>query len=166
MTETSPTDDNTITFDSRDQAALLAQELIDLASQEICIFGPIIDHVLYDDASLVNKLSEFVRRSPRRRIRILVNDTRKNVVDSHRILPLAQKLTSSIEIHINHQKYQDMHQQFLLVDSRAYLFCPNAERYQGRASKDSPAAVRDMKLQFEEYWSHSRPDPNSRRLHL
>lgn len=166
MSEQIPTDDNHFTFDSRDQAAQLALALIEAAHQEICFFGPIIDPVLLDNDAVIDQLSEFARRSPRTQIRIVVQDTRKNVIDSHRLLPLAQKLTSSIKIHIASDKHRDLQQQMLLVDTKAYLFCPNAERYQGRAEKYAPAAVRDFQQQFEEIWNHSRPDINSRRLHL
>lgn len=166
MSDTIPTEDSLITFDSRDQAAELTLELIEMAHQEVCFFGPIIDPVLLDNDRVIDKLSEFARRSPRTQIRVVVQDTRKNVVNSHRLLPLAQKLTSSIKIHIASQKHQELLQQFLIIDTKAYLFCPDAERYQGRVEKHAPAVVRDFLQQFEEIWSHSRPDINSRRLHL
>jgi hypothetical protein len=168
MTENIPTEDNgtLLTFDSRDQAAKLALDLINEARQEICFFGPLIDPVLFDNDAAAEKLSEFARRSPRTRIRIVVNDTQKNVVNSHRLLPLAQKLTSSIDIHIAGSKHRDLRQQYMLVDGKAYLFCPVAERYQGRAEMHAPAAVREMQQDFEEIWNHSKPDINTRRLNL
>ncbi|MEC9313383.1 MAG: hypothetical protein VYB22_00740, partial [Pseudomonadota bacterium] len=82
MTEQIPTTDNDtlLRFDSRDQAAKLALELINQARHEICFFGPLIDPVLFDNESAYEALSEFARRSPRTRIRIVVMDTQKNVV--------------------------------------------------------------------------------------
>ncbi len=161
-----PTDDKHIAFDSRDQAASLALELIAEARQEICFFGPTIDKVLLDNDAVIEKLSEFARRSPRTSIRIVVFDTRTNVSESHRLLPLAQKLTSKIKIHIASKKHRDSRHQYLLIDTNAYLYCPNAERYQGRAEKHAPAIVREYQQEFEELWNHSQPDINSRRLHI
>lgn len=166
MTTDNPTDDNLIAFDSREQAARLALELIQGARREICFFGPQIDPVLLDNEAVIETLSEFARRSPRTRIRIVAIDTHKNVVNSHQLLPLAQRLTSTVDIHIADRKHQDLRQQFLLIDDSAYLFCPNAERYQGRAEKYAPAVVREMQQDFEEVWNHSKPDRNTRRLHL
>lgn len=168
MTDTIPTDDDNklITFDSREQAARLALELIEQARQEICIFGPLIDPVLFDNDAVIDKLSEFGRRSPRTRIRIVVLATQKNVVNSHRLLPLAQKLTSTIKIHIAADKHQDLRQQFMLIDGKAYLYCPVADRYQGRVENHAPAAVKEMQQEFEELWNHSKPDINTRRLNL
>jgi hypothetical protein len=166
MTDTIPTDNTVMTFDSRDQAVLLAEQLIDSARHEICFFGPIIDPVLLDNDAVISKLSEFARRSQHTRLRLVVHDTQKNVIDSHRLLPLAQRLTSHIQIHLSHPKYQDQRSLFLLVDQQAYLYCPNGERYQGRADLQPSAYARELQKQFEEFWSHSRPDTNSRRLHI
>jgi hypothetical protein len=166
MTDTIPTDNTVMTFDSRDQAASFAEQLIDSARQEICFFGPIIDPVLLDNDAVISKISEFARRSQRTRLRLVVHDTQKNVLDSHRLLPLAQRLTSHIQIHLSHPKYQDQRSLFLLVDQQAYLYCPNGERYQGRADLQPSAYARELQKQFEEFWSHSRPDTNSRRLHI
>lgn len=166
MTDTIPTDTTVTSFDSRDQAASLAADLIASARQEICFFGPIIDPVLLDNDNVIAKLSEFARRSQRTRVRILVHDTHKNVIDSHRLLPLAQRLTSHIQIHTTHPKHQDQRNLFLLIDHKAYLYCPNSERYQGRTEHDITAFARDLQHQFDELWNHSRPDVNSRRLNL
>lgn len=166
MTDMIPTDTTVTSFDSRDQAALLAAELIGSARQEICFFGPLIDPVLLDNDNVITKLSEFARRSQRTQIRIVVHDTQKNVIDSHRLLPLAQRLTSHIQIHTTHPKHQDQRSLFLLIDRQAYLYCPNAERYEGRAEMQGAAFARDLQQQFDELWSHSRPDINTRRLHL
>jgi hypothetical protein len=65
MVDTIPTDNTVKTFDSRDQAALLAAELIANARQEVCFFGPIIDPVLLDNEIVIARLSEFARRSQR-----------------------------------------------------------------------------------------------------
>jgi hypothetical protein len=166
MVDTIPTDNTVKTFDSRDQAALLAAELIANARQEVCFFGPIIDPVLLDNEIVIARLSEFARRSQRTQVRVVVHDTQKNVIDSHRLLPLAQRLTSHIQIHTTHPKHQDQRCLFLLIDRQTYLYCPNAERYQGRAEMQTAAFARDLQQQFDELWNHSRPDRNTRRLHL
>jgi len=166
MTEQLPTDDNAIAFDSRDHAEQLALELIQQARQEICFFGPLIDPVLLDNDSVIEHLSEFSRRSARSKIRIVVFDTRKNIAQSHRLIPLAQRLTSKIEIHIANTKHQQLRNLFMLIDNHAYLYCPNAERYQGRVAKYAPATVRDMQQNFDEIWNQSKQDNNTRRLHL
>lgn len=166
MVEIIPTDDGIIFFDSRDHAAQVALELIKHARQEICFFGPLIDPVLFDNELVIEQLSEFARRSPRSKIRFVVADTRKNIAQSHRFIPLAQRLTSKIDIHIASKKHQKLRSMFMLVDSNAYLYCPNAERYHGRAELAALAEVRDRQQNFDEIWSHSKQDINTRRLNI
>ena len=166
MVDTIPTDTTVKTFDSRDQSALLAAELIGQARQEVCFFGPIIDPVLLDNDTVISSLSEFARRSQRTKIRILVHDTQRNVIDSHRLLPLAQRLTSHIQIHTTHPKHQDQRSLFLVIDRQSYLYCPHAERYLGRVELQPNAFARELQQQFEELWSQSRPDVNTRRLNI
>lgn len=166
MTSERATDDNLIRFDSREQAARLALELIQNARREICFFGPHIDPVLLDNSEVIEALSAFSRHSRRTQVRIAVIDTQKNVVNSHQLLPLAQRLTSSIRIHLADRKHHDLRHQFILVDGRSYLFCPNAERYRGRVEKAAPAVVKEMQQEFEEIWNLSKPDRNTRRLDI
>jgi len=166
MAEGIPTDDTLLSFDSREQAAQLTAELVDLAQHEICFFGPSIDPVLFDNEIIIDKLSEFARRSARTKIRFVVFDTRKNIVQRHRLLPLVQRLTSKIEVHIASRKHQELRTMYMLVDTKAYLYCPNAERYMGRVEMHAPATVRDMQKDFEEIWTHSKQDINTRRLHI
>jgi hypothetical protein len=166
MADLTPTDDNTVAFDSRDQAAALMLKLIAKASQEICFFGPTIDPVLFDNEAVIEQLSEFARRSPRTQIRLVVFDTQKNVSQNHRLLPLAQRLSSKIHIHIASKPYQETRQMFMLIDTKACLYCPNHSRYQGLAEFNAPARVRDLKQNFDEIWAHSTQDINTRRLHL
>lgn len=166
MTEQLSTENNTVTFDNREHAEQLALELIQQAQQEICFFGPLIDPVLLDNDAIIEQMSAFARHSARGKIRIVVFDTRKNIAQSHRLIPLAQRLTSKIEIRIAKQEHQKLGSMYLLIDGNAYLYCPNAERYQGRADKHAPAAVRDMQQSFDDIWNHAKQDINTRRLHL
>ncbi|WP_438970058.1 hypothetical protein [Methylophaga sp.] len=166
MSDQIPTYVYPVTFDSRDQAAAIALDLIKQARHEICFFGPLIDPVLLDNEAVIEQLSEFARRSARTRIRIVVFDTRKNISQSHRLIPLAQRLTSKIEIHIASPKHQKSHSMFLLVDTEAYMHFPNAERYVGRAENQALAEVRDKQQNFDEIWNQSKQDINSRRLHI
>lgn len=165
MTEQRLTDEQATRFDSRAQARELTRELLRNARRQICFFGANIDQVLFDDEETIAIISEFARNSRMTSVRFLVFDTQKNIVLSHRLLPLAQKLTSKIKIHIVSRKYQDIRKMFLLVDSDAYLLCPNQQIHTGQVSFDM-ARVRELQQEFDEIWTHSSPDINSRRLHI
>lgn len=165
MLTTNETND-TIQFSSREQAATLALQLVKLARREICFFGNNIDAVLFDNQAIIDCLSEFARRNHRTSIKFAIHSSTANIQNSHSIIPLAQRLTSSIHIHTSSEQHQDLNQMFLLIDDVAYLHCQLSDSYKGRANLDDRYEVRSLKQTFNEIWNHSVIDSNTRQLNL
>lgn len=158
--------EKTIHFDGREQATDLALQLVQQARREICFFGDNIDAVLFDHTDIINALSEFARRSDRTSIKFVIHSSKKNIQNSHAILPLAQRLSSSIFIHTSDPQHHDLNQMFLVIDDNAYLYCQNNEIYTGRASLNDRQEVHELKQTFSKLWDHSVNDSNTRRLHI
>jgi hypothetical protein len=155
-----------IQFDSREQARELTLSLVQQAKRQVCFFGASLDPVLFDNINFVANLSEFVRRSDRTVAKFVVHDTQQNAANGHRLLPLAQQLTSSILIRTSCQQHQDLKPYFMLVDDKAYLYGQYASRYQGRVHFDDMAETRQLQQLFNTIWDQSHSDVQSRRLHL
>ena len=168
MADTISTDNSNqlIHFDSREHVRALALELAQQARREICFFGNTIDPVLFDDVSFIDCLSEFSRRHQKTSVKFLVHSSQTNIQNGHRVIPLAQRLTSSIHIRTTAKQHQDLVQMFMLVDTNGYLYCQNYQRYQGRVCFYDPAQVRSLKHTFDDMWNHSSVDSSMRRLHL
>lgn len=155
-----------IQFDSREQARELAVSLIQQAKRQVCFFGSSLDPVLFDNLEFVDSLSRFARRSHRVAAKFIVHDTRQNTANGHRLLPLAQQLTSSIFIRTSGEKHRDLKQYFMLVDNKAYLYGQYSTRYNGRAYVDDMAEARQLQQHFNTIWDQGQPDVHSRRLQL
>ena len=168
MTEPGPIADTNerISFDSRERAHELALALVKQAKKEICFFGASIDPVLFDSVEMVDVLSEFARRHQQTRIRFVVHSTLKNIADSHRLIQLAQRLSSSFYIRISSDQDKNRQQMFLLSDMNGYLYCNHSDSYNGHASLNAPAEVKSLQRNFDSYWAGSLPDVHTRRLHL
>jgi hypothetical protein len=162
------TDDSNLIkkFDSREQAKYVVSDLISNARREISFFGNNLDHILFDNTEVIEKLSEFARRNQRTVVRFLVNSTAENSRKGHQLIGLSQRLTSSILIHTpdTHQHtYKDM---FLLVDDLAYVYFKSYRFYQGEAALDSPLQVKKLRQRFDAMWNKSTVDTTLRRLSL
>ncbi len=155
-----------IQFDGRESAQSLALQLAQQARREICFFGQSIDPVLFDNSAMIDCLSEFARRNDKTVIKFVVDNTQNNVANGHRLLPLAQRLTSSIHIHSTAPQHKNENQMFMLVDDSAYLYCPNRQRYSGKACLHDVLTVRNLKQDFTEIWNHSNVDINARQIHI
>lgn len=155
-----------IAFDGKHEAAAAALALVENAHREICFLGSELDMVLLDNPAVIDCLKQLCISSRRTQIRILVDETQSSIINSHRLLPLVAKLTSSISVHILSEKHKRPKNLMLLVDQSGYLRCLNNQRYQGQANLHDPLTVRELKQQFEEYWNHSSVDVATRRLNL
>jgi hypothetical protein len=158
--------ETTIYFDGREQASELALKLIQQAKSNICFFGATLDKVLLDHAEIMTSLSAFSRRTPRAQARFIVHDSQQAIAQGHRLIALAQKLTSSIHIRTSSEKYKGLKQTFLLIDNEAYLYCQTATRYTGRVCFDDVSESRQLLKLFNTIWEYGSPDPMTRRLTL
>jgi len=155
-----------IRFEGRDEARALVLDIAQQAKRQICIFGRDIDAILFDNPEFINYLQELALRSARTEIRILVHNTLVNVQRDHRLIPLAQHLTSTIHIHTTAKQHRDAQQTLLLVDDFAYLNCPRATVYDGFACLYDRLEVRQLQKNFDDMWSQSSSDVGIRRLNL
>jgi len=155
-----------ICFEGRDEARALVLDIAQQAKRQICIFGRDIDAILFDNPEFINYLQELALRSARTEIRILVHNTLVNVQRDHRLIPLAQHLTSTIHIHTTAKQHRDAQQTLLLVDDFAYLNCPRATVYDGFACLYDRLEVRQLQKTFDDMWSQSSSDVGIRRLNL
>ena len=153
-----------VLFDGREQATQLVLLLAQQAHRQICILGTNIDHALFDQQEFIDCVSELARRSPRTEIRIIVHDTLFNVQHGHRLIDLAQRLTSSIHIKNTARQHHDLQQTLLLIDDSGYLICPRSTRYEGRCHFDDRLETRNLQALFDDIWQSGSPDSALRRL--
>ncbi len=153
-------------IDGRQQAVAAGNQIIQQAKREICFFAPGLDKHILDNEEALAAISALARDSRLSRVRLLVHSSRDAVSQSHRLLPLAQRLSSHIAIHECAREDQDQLYLCLLVDDNATLYCSDPLRYQGYLAEADRAQNLQLRQQFEAMWARSHPDPQSRRLHL
>jgi hypothetical protein len=84
----------------------------------------------------------------------------------HRLIDLAQRLSSKIEIRKPIAEYADINRTFFVADEAGYVSRPLAERYEGVANFSDRLSARNLVNTFNEVWERSQQDPQLRRLHL
>jgi hypothetical protein len=95
-----------------------------------------------------------------------LQDGRSAVQSGNRLIELARRLSSRIQIRRPPVEHRDFAATFLLADDSGYLQRPFHDRYEGTASFNKPDTNRRLKQSFMEVWEHSQPDAEMRRLHL
>ncbi len=148
--------------DNRDAAVRLVRQ----ARRSVELFSPDLEPALYDQTPLIDALTQLAVSGPRARIRILAKDFDRTVKEGHRLVELARRLSSYVELRKAHSDYQEHNETFLLVDDYGLLHRRHAPRFEGVFSCKAPLEVRRLRGFFDAVWDRSEPDADLRRLHL
>jgi hypothetical protein len=90
------------------------------------------------------------------RVRLLLHDTGAALRASHRLVALAQRLSSVIQIRRPVEEIDlGNRSAYLLNDAGGYLFLPEHDRPQGRAARNDRAAQAPLRQQFDDVWERS-----------
>lgn len=140
--------------------------LIGEARRSVDIVSRYLDPALYDTEEFCAALRTLIVGTVRARIRILVLEPGPVVARGHRLVELAQRLTSFIQIRVPSPQHQDLSEAWLVVDDRSYLHRRTATRFEATGSTNSPRDAGRLTARFEEIWALAQPDANLRRLYL
>jgi hypothetical protein len=148
--------------ENKNAAASLAQQ----ARHSIDIFSQDLEAEIYNNGDFGSSVFKLAKKHPDTKVRILTQDSRKAVQNGHRLIKLAQSLTSSVFIHTPSRDYKDEKSAFLLVDQLGVLFRVNAgdRNYRASVSYNSPQRAGQLTDFFNEAWEHSTPDIQTRRI--
>lgn len=152
-----------------DSADLIQQHLTAMAGQsmrKLVIFSPVLSHRVYDSAELAGAISDAIRAYHKLQVRILICDPRPCVARHHRLVELAQQLSSFIEIRRAHEDYRTITHDYLIADERAYLRRPNFERFTAEANYNDPLKAQTETELFTGIWEQSEREAEFLSLHL
>jgi len=139
-----------------------------LAQRELVIFSQELDAPLYDNEAFERAVFDLARRHPSTQVRILVQDATRALHDGHRLLRLAQTLTSSVSIRKPSRDYHDEQGAFIVADAGAYCqrIIGNQYNHEAIACFVAPLQARQLIDHFNKIWEHAEEDPRLRRLYV
>lgn len=125
-----------------------------------------LDPLVYDQAEIIELIKQVALGSRQARIRIVINDIRPVLSRGHRLIDLAQRLTSFISIRIPGHSHKNFNEAMLIADNNAYIHRPFADRYEGEAHLSNRGRSRGLTSRFEELWEKADTHPSLRRLQI
>jgi hypothetical protein len=159
-------DDSVIRLDERAAAAAAALALATQARRTLLLYTDDLDPALYDHEAFCDAITQFVTHNRHARIQVLVRDPGHAVKDGHRLIELARRLSSFIELRRRNPEYAEDSQTFLIADETGVLQRPHPGRFEGTVCFRAAVQARELARYFSEVWETSEPDPELRRLHL
>jgi len=125
------------------------------ANRELRIFSRDLDAPLYDQIDFLESIRRLALRNPHTPVRILLFDVELAIRKGYRLIELARKLTSRIQIrHVPAEFHHHTHA-YLLADDRGYVLRRLADVLEATADFAAPMEVRRMREQFEHLWERS-----------
>ena len=136
------------------------------AKRSIYILSRSLDPVIYDHQDLADALSRLARSHRYAEIRILLQDSELVTKRGHRLVDLANRLSSMISIRRPDEAHAHINEAIFVVDGVGYIKRTMADRFEGVASFYSPLDARELADHFNDIWSRAKPDFQLRRLHI
>jgi len=155
-------------IDTAEENKNAAISLAKQARHSIDIFTQDMDTEIYNNKAFEQTIFDLAKKHPNTKIRILTQDSGKAVQKGHRLIKLAQSITSSVFINNPSREYKDEKCAFLVVDKLGLLYRVTANNRNYKASINFMSPQRAGKLTdfFNEVWEHSTPDIQIRRIYM
>ncbi len=125
-----------------------------------------LDARLYDDADFIEGVRSAVIANRRARVRILLKDPGPAVRAGHRLVDVATRLSSFIELRVLARQHAEINHAMLVADGVGSVNRPLADRFEATACFSSRSLAGELQRQFEEMWLPARSEPGLRRLHI
>jgi hypothetical protein len=141
--------------------ALLAQ-----SKREILIVTPDLEHARFDNDEFINALSAFSRSSRYTVTRLLIANPSMAVTEGHRLVKLARKLSSLIDIRQLHDDDIDVSQPqaWIVADDIGLLRCTNRDPWQGSLLPKGTPYAQQARTRFMEWWERGAEIQDFREL--
>jgi hypothetical protein len=144
----------------RDQLAAVRLQLLAGARYKLAIHLPSLPADMLSSPGELAELRRIATSGRNAEIRIVLADAGAALRAGHRLIDLAQRLPSAIQIRTpaNEDDSGPVNTAlWLLNDTYGYLFLPDASRLDGRAALEDGPGQAPLLLDFEQIWERAEP---------
>jgi hypothetical protein len=136
------------------------------ALRRVCILSTRLDPDIYDSDPVRDAVLEFAISHPQAEVLMLVREPQALARSGHRLLRLAQRLSSHVQLRALPPACATPEDEFLVTDTSALLCWQHARPLRGYGVRHAPADARRLIDAFQELWNLSEEAPELRRLAL
>jgi predicted GNAT family N-acyltransferase len=155
-----------VAVESREQAVDATLDLIASAHHELYIYTRDLDPLLFDTEAAIDALKRFAIGG-RASIRILVQEPQLPLRRGHRLIALAQRLTSIFALRTPVQETDLQYPSaFILNDAHGFYFRTLGNRFEGEALNYAPGRHAQLLELFNQVWERSESSQELRQLAL
>ena len=148
-----------VLIETRAMNIAAVHKLASSATNSLNIITRTLDHQVYDRIEVIDAISEFARRNRSSTVHILVYDCTDIIKNGHRLVRLAEKISSKINIRKLAASTTPFNESLVVADGKGYLHNPQSDRYEGIASFNDPTRCTELNKLFIDMWHHGEVEP-------
>lgn len=156
----------TIEIDTRATVAEISLELARQCRHSLDIVSRHLDPDIYDNEEFVDAVKELVLDNHQARVRVIIIDARPLVTQSHRLIDLATRVSTYIEIRGPAAQHKTFNEAMLVADNVGYVHRQFSDRFEATASFADRRITHRLTERLDEMWERGQLDSNFRRLHI
>jgi hypothetical protein len=134
------------------------------AQRLLSIFTQDLEPLVYGEEPFLEAIKRLVLARSYAKVRVLIADPSRAVVDNNRFLALARRLTSCIDLRAMSAEYPASAGAFIIADDKALVYRLQADRWDGISDMNDPAVVRRYLNFFDEVWQTSMQESQMRQM--
>jgi hypothetical protein len=151
---------------TRDALAEVCLAMASQARRTLDIVSRHLDAPLFDNEPFVAAVKQMTLGHRSARVRLFILDPRPLVGQGHRLVELATRLTTFIEIRTPAPQHKSFNEALLIADNLGYVRRQFSDRYDAEVDFASRRGATALCERFEQLWQRGQLDSNFRRLHL
>lgn len=157
--------ENDLRLESADEIRQAVLEQTENTLQSIKIFSHDLEKDIYNNDDFRATLLKFAQGNRHASVQLLVNDISVALHEGHKLIGLAQQISSIITIKDTPVDYQGVNIAFILFDKDRFIFKPDRNI---NIAIQSNCKSRASKLAefFDSAWEFAEQNPHSRRLSI
>ena len=155
-----------ISIETSEDNQAAALHLVSQAGRNLDLFSRDLEPRIYDNPEFTDAVRALAVKTRDMHVRILVIDPDFIIKHGHRLIELARRLTSHMEIRKVHEDYCNNPEAYLVVDNRGLLHRKLGSRYEAVVNFNNPMRATGLHHQFTEMWERSKQYMDFKRLHI
>ncbi len=153
-------------FDTRGDYLDAIDELLSVATREICIFDRDLRELEFETRSRAEALERFLTGSRDRKIRIILHDLDHLLRYSPRMMKLLKLHSHACDVRQTPDSLRHLADSFLLNDNMNGVIRFHADYFRGKKLLNNPGEISDWQKRFEDLWLESLPGATATQLGL
>lgn len=154
--EPEPPEARDLATNNRDDVKSALVALLDDARHSVCVHSRDLDPGILDDVDVLIALRRLAGSGRGASLRFLLHNPAKALRDGHRLIALAQKLPSAVQMRVPVEEDDLAYPSaFTVNDVGGYLMRPLASRFDGRGSTCERDQHGPLSRYFDEVWERS-----------